>query len=441
MSERVTLSMNEIKRLYVVQQMADGKLTGRQAAERLGLSLRQVRRLIAKYREQGAPGLVHGNRGRPAHNRVDEAVRVRIEELMAEEYKDYNDCHFTEELAEEHGLHVSRATVRRIRRAQGQKSPRKRRTPRHRRRRERKAQAGMLLQGDGSRHDWLEGRGPWLTLIAYIDDATSQVLGASFREEEDAAGYFLGLQAICRERGIPAAVYVDQHTIFQSPAKPTLEQQLSGEAPKSQFGRLVNELGIELILAHSPQAKGRVERLWETLQDRLVKALRKAGASSLAEANQVLKDFLPKFNQRFQVPSAQSTTAFRPWPKAYRPEDFFCFKHRRTVTNDNTFPFDGHRLQIPPGPGGRSYAKAKVEVRQHLDGRLEVCYQGQRLVTFQPADPRAVRIEKFTPAPGQEAPKKPPEPKQKPPVRPPHKPAADHPWRKPLFGKSKEKQK
>jgi transposase len=440
MSERVTFSMNEIKRLYVVQQTIDGKMTGSQAAERLGLSLRQVRRLIARYRQQGAAGLVHGNRGRPAHNRVDEAVRAKIEDLMAAEYKDYNDCHFTEELAEEYGLHVSRASVRRIRRAQGQRSPRKRRSPRHRRRRERKAQAGMLLQGDGSRHDWLEGRGPWLTLIAYIDDATGQVLGASFRAEEDAAGYFLGLQAICRARGIPAAVYVDQHTIFQSPAKPTLEQQLSGEAPKSQFGRLAAELGIELILAKSPQAKGRVERLWETLQDRLVKALRKAGASSLVEANQVLQDFLPKFNQRFQVAPAESATAFRPWPKAYRPEDFFCFKHRRTVTNDNTFPFDGHRLQIPPGPGGRSYAKAKVEVRQHLDGHLEVCYQGQRLVTFQPADPRDVRIERFTPAPGQEAPKKPPQPKQKSPARQPSKPAADHPWRKPLFGKSKQRQ-
>jgi transposase len=432
--------MNEIKRVYVMEQILEGNMTGKQAAERLGLSLRQIRRLIAQYREKGAAGLIHGNRGRPAHNRVKEAVRVKIEQLMEEEYQDYNDCHFTEELAEEHGLHVSRSTLRRIRRAQGQKSPRKRRSSRYRRRRERKAQAGLLLQGDGSRHDWLEGRGPWLTLVGYIDDATSEVLGASFRAEEDAAGYFLGLQAICRVRGIPAAVYVDQHTIFQSPAKPTLEQQLNNEQPKSQFGRLADELGIEVIYARSPQAKGRVERLWGTLQDRLVKALRKAGASNLAKANQVLQDFLPKYNQRFQVAPAESGSAFRPWPQAYRPEDFFCFKHSRIVTNDNTLPFDGHRLQIPPGPGGRSYAKAKVEVRQHLDGRLEVCYQDQRLATFEPADQRPVRIEKFTPAAGQEAPKKQPEPRKKSVVRQPYKPPADHPWRKPLFGKSKEKQ-
>ena len=149
--------MNEIKRYHVLQQVEDKKMTGSEASKHLGLSLRQVRRLLAKYREQGAPGLVHGNRGLQANNRVDEDVRVKIQALAEEEYKDYNDSHFTEELAEEHGLVVSRSTVRRIRRAMGQKSPRKHRSPRHRSRRERKAKAGMLLQTDGSRHDWLEG--------------------------------------------------------------------------------------------------------------------------------------------------------------------------------------------------------------------------------------------------------------------------------------------
>lgn len=432
MNERVTLNLNEIKRLYVVQQITDRQLTGRQGAERLGLSLRQVRRLIAKYREQGAAGLVHGNRGRPAHNRVEEAVRVKLQGLLEATYSDYNDSHLTEELAEVHGLCLSRPTVRRIRRAMGQKSPRKRRSPRHRSRRERKARAGLLVQGDGSRHDWLEGRGPWLSLIAYIDDATSEVLGANFRAEEDAAGYFLGLQEICQERGIPAAAYVDQHTIFQSPAKPSLEQQLAGEASKSQFGRLADELGMKLSFARSPQAKGRIERLWGTLQDRLVKALRQAQASNLDQANQVLKAFLPKFNARFQVAPAESESAYLPWPKVYRTEDFFCFKHTRRVSNDNTFAFDGHRLQIPPGPKRRSYAKAQVEVRQHLDGQLEVCYQGQSLVRFAPAAATPLRVERFQPAPGQEAP--PPlqgadQPGSIAKQRQPVKPAANHPWR------------
>jgi len=335
-------------------------------------------------------------------------------------------------------LHVSRATVRRIRRAKRQASPRKRRSPRHRSRRERKAQAGMLLQTDGSRHAWLEGRGPWLTLIAFIDDATNHVSGASFRDEEDAAGYFGGLREICLTQGIPAALYADQHTIFQSPARATLEQHLAGEAPKSQLGRLLDELGIELIAARSPQAKGRIERLWETFQDRLVKALRKAGASNRDQANRVLASFLPKFNQRFGVAPAQSGTAYAPWPKTYRPEDFFCFKHTRTVTNDNTIPFDGHRLQIPAGPHRRSYAKAKVAVFQHLDGCLEVRYQGHSLVTFRPAADQPVRVKKFTPAPGQAAAPRPsrrPAPTEDKPQPAPtgkatSKPAAHHPWRR-----------
>jgi len=441
MDERVTFTMKEIKRLYVIQQVEDKKMTGREASYHLGLSIRQVRRLLVKFREKGGAGLIHGNRGHPAHNRIDEDVRVKIQGLAEEEYKDYNDSHFTEEIEDEYGLKVSRSTVRRIRRGMGQKSPRKHRSLRHRSSRERKAKAGMMLQADGSRHDWLEGRGPRLTLIGYIDDATNEVMGAVFREEEDALGYFLGLKDICLRTGIPAAIYADRHTIFQSPKKTTIEQELAGERPKSQFGRLLDELSIQLIAAQSPQAKGRVERLWGTLQDRLVKALRKAQATTLDEANQVLKGFLPKFNLHFRVAPAQSETGYLPWPKGYRAQDFFCFKNTRTVANDNTFSFDGHRFQIPPGPMRSSFAKLKVELRQHLDGQLEVCYQGDSLVTFMPSNDQPLRVNKFSPAPGQE----PPDrlvmhtTVNTPIQRTPHKPAADHPWRKPLFTMPKEK--
>lgn len=441
MDTRVTFNMKEIKRLHLLQQIVDKQMTAPQAAELLGLSLRQVRRLVVKYRHQGAPGIAHGNRGRTPSNQIKEDIRSKILALAENQYRDYNDCHFTEELAEKYGLQVSRSTVRRLRRQANLKSPRKRRAPGHRSRRQRKEQAGMLLQADGSRHDWLEGRGPWLSLIAYIDDATNEVGGAIFREEEDAAGYFLGLQQICLETGIPGAIYADQHTIFQSPTRVTVEQVLAGEPPRSQFGRLLDELGIELIAARSPQAKGRIERLWGTFQDRLVKALREAGASNLEEANQVLVSFLPKYNQRFRVKPTQAGTAYVPWPKEYRAKDYFCFKHTRTVTNDNTIPFDGHRLQIPPGPKRRSYAKAKVEVQQHLDGQLEIRYQGESLVTFQPAEQQPVRVMKFSPLPADETPKKQVQRKSapKPKERTPVKPAADHPWRKPLFAKKGEK--
>lgn len=434
MEKRVTMSMKELKRMEVMQMIDKKLITGVKATEMLGLSLRQVRRIIARYQEQGATGMVHGNRGREAQNRIKEAVRTEILKLAREQYRDYNDSHFTEELtSEKHGLQVSRSTVRRIRRADGLGSPRKRRPPRHRSKRERKPQAGMMLQTDGSDHDWLEGRGPKLTLITYIDDATNEVLGAVFREEEDAAGYFMGLREICQRKGVPAAIYADRHTIFQSPKKASIEQELSGTQPLSQYGRLLKDLGIELIGARSPQAKGRVERLFDTLQDRLVKALREAGANNLEEANRVLATHLPKHNQRFRVEPAQKGSVYVPWSNTHQLKDFFCFKHQRTVANDNTIAFDGHRMQIPPGPKRRSYARAKVKVRQHLDGSLEIRHQGDSLVTFQPATNTPLRVGKFCPASIEEpstAPTAEPPVEDKPQDRKPHKPVADHPWRR-----------
>ena len=212
--------MNEIKRMHILQKIVEQHMTASQASELLGLSLRQVRRLIAKYRQQGASGVVHGNRGRAPSNRIKQDVQSKILELAENEYRDYNDCHFTDELAEKHGIQLSRSSVRRIRRQAKLKSPRKRRPPRYRSRRKRREQAGMLLQTDGSRHNWLEGRGPWLTLIAYIDDAAMKS-PERFRDEED-AGYFLGLQEICLQKA-SLVQSCDQHTIFQA-SKATLDK-------------------------------------------------------------------------------------------------------------------------------------------------------------------------------------------------------------------------
>ena len=426
--------MREQKRLKVITEVDAGRLTGRVAAELLGLSLRQTRRVIAAYRKEGAAGLAHGNRDKVSPRRVPDAVRKRILELARSTYIDYNDCHFTEKLEEVHKIKVSRSTVRRLRRSIGQGSPRKRRSPPHRKRRERYPQRGMLLQIDGSPHAWLEGRGPELCLTTAIDDATNEIPWALFREEEDAAGYFELLKEICLPHGLPQALYADRHTIFQSSKKATLEQQLAGERPRSQFGRLVDELGIELIPARSPQARGRVERLFGTLQDRLVKELREAGASTLEEAKQVLRDYLPKFNTRFSVAPAQPGSAYCPWPADLDPEQFFCFKHKRVVGNDTTISFDGHKLQIPPGPFRRSYAHARVDVYQLLDGRLAICYQGKTLVVYEPATEGPVRVGKFTPAtPLPDAPKPLPRPETPAPTptpRKPYKPPPDHPWRR-----------
>ena len=373
-------------------------MKAREAAEMLGLSLRQVRRLVAAYREEGAAGLAHGNRGRPSTNKTPEDVQDRILQLARGPYHDYNDTHFAEKLVEQHGIVVSRSTVRRLRRSIGQDSPRKRRSPRHRSRRERYPLPGMLLQIDGSQHDWLEGRGPRLVLIAAIDDATNEIPHALFRYQEDAAGYFELMHAISQSHGLPLAVYADRHTIFQSPAKATIEQQLSGELPRSQFGRLMHELAIESIAARSPQAKGRVERLFGTLQDRLVKELREAQASTLEEANRVLRSYFPSFSARFPFPAADAGSAYRPWPADLQPEQVFSFKHQRTVASDNTISFDGKRLQIPPGPKRISYARARVDVHQYLDGRLAICYKDEVLIVYQPATQDPVRVGRFTPA-------------------------------------------
>jgi transposase len=429
MRKRVTLTVEEQKRLKVITEIEAGRMTGREAAEMVGLSLRQVRRLIAAYRKEGAAGLAHGNRGRPSPRRTPEEVRRYILKLARGTYHDYNDTHFAEKLGEQHDLYVSRSTVRRLRRSIGQGSPRKRRAPRHRSRRERYMQPGMLLQIDGSHHKWLEKRGPKIVLIAAIDDATNEVPYALFRDQEDAAGYFELMQAISQSHGLPLAVYADQHTIFQSPSKPTVEQQLSGELPRTQFGRLMDELAIESIPALSPQAKGRVERLFGTLQDRLVKELREAQACTIEQANETMLSYLPRFNERFSVPAAQPGSAYRSWPDDLRPQDVFCFKHQRIVSNDNTISFDGKRLQIPAGPQRTSYARARVDVHQLLDGRLRICYKGETLVTYEPATPVPVRVGKFTPSAQPSSPPPPPKPKQ-PQQRKPYKPAPDHPWRR-----------
>jgi transposase len=433
MRKRVTLTVKEQKRLKVIIELDAGRMKAREAAEMLDLSVRQVRRLVAAYRKEGAAALAHGNRGRRSVHRISEEVRDRILELARGPYHDYNDTHFAEKLGEQHGILVSRSTVRRLRRSIGQGSPRKRRPPRHRSRRERYPLPGMLLQIDGSQHDWLEGRGPPLVLIAAIDDATNEVPYALFRYQEDAAGYFELMQAISQSHGLPLAVYADRHTIFKSPAKATIEQQLSGELPRSQFGRLMHELAIESISALSPQAKGRVERLFGTLQDRLVKELREAQVSTLEEANRVLWSYLPAFNARFALPATHTDSAYRSWPADLQPEQVFSFKHQRTVTSDNTISFDGKKLQIPPGPKRISYARARVDVHQYLDGRLAICYKDEVLIVYQPASQDPVRVGKFTPAILPEPTSPGPEPHREasmPKPREPYKPAPDHPWRR-----------
>lgn len=300
--ETVTLGRAEQKRALVLNQVLEGQMTRAAAALVLGLSVRQVKRLTARYRTAGPAGLVHGNRGRRPWQAVAPEVAAQVVALARGRYASLNQQHLTEKLATEEGINLGRTTVRRLLAGAGLTTPRPRRAPTARRRRERMAQEGLLLQGDGSRHRWLGPDGPELTLIAMLDDATGAVLGAVFREQEDGVGYLLVLEQIVRSRGIPHALYVDRHGIFQQNQRTplTLAEELAGGRAPTQVGRVLGELGIRHIAAHSPQAKGRVERLWGTLQDRLVAELMLAGVRTLADAN------------RFLPPTCPSTTPASP---------------------------------------------------------------------------------------------------------------------------------
>jgi hypothetical protein len=297
----------------------------------------------------------------------------------------------------------------------------------------------MLLQVDGSKHDWLEGRRPWMTLHAAIDDATNEVPWAVFREEEDATGYALLLHHISQTHGLPLALYADRHRIFQSPKEATFEEQLEGLEPRSHLGRLLDVLDVNLIEARSPQAKGRVERLFGTLQDRLVKELRRAEASTLEEANVVLRNYLPRFNRRFLKPAAKPGSAYRPPLTQAEANARICFTYWRTVTRDHTVSLFGFSLLLPDLPARLNLAGRRIELSHRMDGRLAVVYQGQVRCLLHPAQLGPPRLEQFYPAPQHLAPQTPKAVNisQTPtngtaskPLKSPAKPDYNHPWRR-----------
>lgn len=433
----VTLSTREQRRLMVLNQLGSGLLSSEQASGLLGISERQVRRLRRAYMDQGAAALAHGNRGRSPANAVDAVVRQQIIELATGRYQGFNQQHLTEMLAEHEQLVLSRPTVRRILQRAGIRSPRGRGTRRAHRRRDRFPRAGMLLQIDASRHDWLEGRGPYLSLVGAIDDATGVVPWACFRMQEDAEGYFDVLRQTVQRHGVPLALYSDRHGIFFRTASRTrsLEEQFDGRRQPTQFGRLLEELGIQLILARSPQAKGRVERLWGTFQDRLASELRLAGAATKEDAQRVLVGFLPRHNQRFAVAPNDPQAAWQPAPDRRRLDQLFCFKYRRTVANDHTIAFGHQRIDIPPGGPRRTYARGTVELQHRFDGTLAVYYEGTCLTKVRlPPTIDEQRVDGFR---GPSVPRlpQPPAPRQpRPaaklgPASTAHPPPATHPWK------------
>ncbi len=371
--------MREKTRIEAMQAIMDGRLTAAEVATVLNLSERQVYRALAAARDEGLTGLVHGNRGRAPWNKSDEALWESVLRLAQKRYTDVNDRHLQELLEREHAIHVHPEALRRRLRAAGILPKRSRRPRKFRQRRERRAAAGMLLQVDASRHDWLEGRGPHLTLVGAKDDATREVW-AQFCEAESCWAYLSLMRAIFLSAGVPLSLYSDRHTIFHSPREPTVIEQLANARPLTQFGRAMEEVGMSLIKAYSPQAKGRIERQWGVFQDPLVVELRLAGARTLAEANRVLAGFLPGYNRHFRVAPREQTAVWRKAPSAHQLDRILCLKEWRVVGRDHTVSFDGLVLQLTSGRKFFSLARQRAEVLQLQDGSVEVHHE-QRMVT------------------------------------------------------------
>ena len=375
-----TLTMKDEKRLDVIQRVYRSELTVGQAALIMGLSERQCYRVKARVNKAGAKGVVHGNRGRPCKHKTKEKTVRRVLELARGKYQGFNDHHLTEKLKEQEAIEVSRELVRRTLRAHGIGSPKKRRGIKHRSRRERRAAEGIMLQIDGSPHDWLQGRGPRLCLIGGIDDATSKVTGGLFTQAESSWGYFTLFSNTFRKHGLPHSLYTDCHSVFWTDREPTVAEQLLNKKPTTEVGRALEELGVTLILAHSPQAKGRIERLWNTFQDRLVSELRLAKAKTMEQAQAVLERYIPAHNRKFAKP-AKAEPAWRR-VSSLQIDRALCFKQQRTVAKDNTITFEGTVLQIPKTSPFRSYANRTVDVHVLLDGAVEIFYKTEKIAAF-----------------------------------------------------------
>ncbi|MGB9459496.1 MAG: ISNCY family transposase [Candidatus Acidiferrum sp.] len=364
--------------MSVIGACIKGDMACAGAAVLLSLSVRQVKRWKKRMREEGEAALAHANRGRPSPRRLPDDAAAQIVQLARGTYAGFNDHHLCEKLVEREGFSISRETLRRLLRQNGIGSPRKRRAPAHRQRRVPSARLGELVQLDGSPHDWLQGRGPRLTALGMQDDATGKILAAQFFPSETTFGYLCLLRQMLRRFGVPLAFYGDHSGIFvRNDDCWTVQEQLAGKRQPTQFGRALEQLGVTFIAANSPQAKGRVERLWGVLQDRLTSELRLAKAGDIDSANAVLRKFITDYNHRFARKPREMETAWRETPENL--DRICCFVHERIVSNDNVVQWEGHRFQIPQQARRFSFAGAKVQIYQALDGHLSLYYGDIRL--------------------------------------------------------------
>lgn len=369
------MSAGERDRLAVIRRVAAGELRQARAAELLGLGIRQVKRLAAAYRLSGDAGLVSGRRGRPSNNQLASGVLPQIEAALQSRYGDFGATFAAEKLRLHEGIRVSAETVRQVQIRLGLWRPKRRREKRVHQTRDRRPRFGELIQIDGSRHAWFEDRAPMCTLLVFIDDATGRLTGLQFAGTETAHGYLELLRRHVLAHGLPLALYSDKHGIFRVNAK----EAVSGDG-LTEFGRVMGRLGIEQICANTPQAKGRVERANQTLQDRLIKEMRLAGISDMAAAQAYLPGFIERHNAQFSVAARVAEDAHRAWDRGAVALDEALARHDvRTLSKALTFSAGGARHCIKTRSAGIAFRGAKITVRHYQDGRMDVIFKGRVL--------------------------------------------------------------
>ena len=417
----IIMRQKELKRLHVIHRVMEGELTQVEASEILSLSERQIGRIVKRRREEGEEGIQHRSRGRESSRRLPKKMKDRVVALYVQKYQGFGPTLTSEKLHELDAIELSKETVRKwlIEAGHWQKA---RKTRTHRQWRERKSHCGEMLQMDGSHHDWFEGRRAKCVLMGYIDDATGRTF-CRFYEYEGTIPAMDSFKRYIREHGIPLSVYFDKHTTYKSTAEPSIEDEINGTEPLSEFGRALTELGVKLIHAHSPQAKGRVERLFNTLQDRLVKEMTLRGINTIEEANKLLKSYLSSHNKRFAVKPKEQSDLHRSIPKGLNLDKILCIRTERTLRNDTTIAHNGKLYQIQ-----EAVKSKKVLVEERVNGKMLITHNAVHL-KYKEISARPEKQQK---------------PSRKHLPRKGHAPSADHPWRKTnsqLFEKRKNRQK
>lgn len=410
--DMIMVRQGELRRLHVIQKVLEKVLKQRGAAEILSLSGRQIRRIVKRIRSEGSRGVIHKSRGRPSNRRIPYKTKEKVIKLYRGQYKDFGPTLASEKLLERDRIQISDETLRGWLIETGDWQ-RVRKIRKHRRWRERKHHYGEMVQMDGSHHEWFEGRGPQCVLMGYIDDATGEVF-ARFYGYEGTMPAMESFKLYIRKHGLPLKVYLDKHSTYKSTAKPSIQDELNGVEPLSEFERALKELGVEVSHAHSPQAKGRIERLFRTFQDRVIKEMRLRRIRTIQEGNQFLEGYLPLYNKRFSVRPREKENFHRPLPKGLDLDAILCIKTERSLRNDFTVAYNRKLYQVED-----KIHAAKVMVQERIDGSMRI-YHKDRALRFKEITTRPLTTRKPLAITRR--------------IKP-YTPPRDHPWRSFKFGK------